>query len=141
VTTEVIRAAGGVVVRRDGPGRDPLVALVHRPKYDDWSFPKGKLYPGEDDVEGAIREVREETGLDARIERDLGEVRYADRFGRPKAVRYFLMTSAARTGDGTFVPTPEVDEVRWLSSDQAADLLSYDRDAQLLRSLIAQGVA
>jgi 8-oxo-dGTP diphosphatase len=51
------------------------------------------------------------------------------------------MTSAARTGDGTFVPTPEVDEVRWLSSDQAADLLSYDRDAQLLRSLIAQGVA
>lgn len=133
MTSRVIRAAGGVVVRQ-GQERAPVVALIHRPKYDDWSFPKGKLLPGEDEREAAIREVLEETGLRCEIERDLGVVRYADRFGRPKIVRYFAMTCE----DGPFTPTEEVDQLRWSLLPEAAALLTYEHDADVLRSAVAE---
>jgi 8-oxo-dGTP diphosphatase len=123
----LVRAAGGVVVRR---GRDGgrLIALVHRPKYDDWTFPKGKLQPGETDAQTARREVLEETGLRCQLELDLGSVRYRDSEGRPKVVRYWVMSP----DDGAFAPDDEVDEIRWLSPEEVARALSYDHDRRLL---------
>ena len=111
-------AAGGVVVR------DGLVAVVHRPRYDDWSLPKGKLDPGESFEQAALREVEEETGLRARLVRELPSVEYEVR-GRPKLVRYWLMEVESDPG---FEPNDEVDELRWLSPRDAAVLLTYDRD-------------
>jgi 8-oxo-dGTP diphosphatase len=132
VTTggDVVRAAGGLVVRA-GPGGDSEVALVHRPKYDDWSFPKGKLDPGETDEQAAIREVEEETGLRARLDRELPSVRYRDANGRPKVVRYWVMTPL----EGDFRPNREVDELRWVPIDRAGALLTYDHDRALLASI------
>jgi 8-oxo-dGTP diphosphatase len=121
----LVRAAGGVVHRN---GR---VLLVHRPKYDDWTLPKGKAVPGESDLDCAKREVREETGLICAIERELPQTRYTDALGRPKRVRWWLMAPLA----GTFTGTPEVDEIRWETPTEAAELLTYDRDVDLLRSL------
>jgi 8-oxo-(d)GTP phosphatase len=120
-----IRAAGAVLT--DGE----LVAVVHRPKYDDWTLPKGKLEPGEDDVAAALREVWEETGHHGEIERDLGTISYeVERRGEilPKVVRYYVM----RAGEGEFVPDAEVDELRWLARDEAMELLSYARDRDVL---------
>jgi 8-oxo-dGTP pyrophosphatase MutT (NUDIX family) len=118
----VIRAAGGVV-RRDG-----LIAVVHRPHREDWSLPKGKLEAGEDDAAAAVREVREETGCDAVIERDLGTVSYNVSDGRPKSVRYDLMTAGADAG-GT---EDDVDVVRWLAPDGVEELLTYATDRDVL---------
>ena len=119
-----VLAAGGVVVE-PGTGR---IAVIHRPKYDDWSLPKGKLEGDESFEEGAIREVVEETGFRCSIDGVAGEVRYRDRRDRSKLVRYFRMTP---TG-GAFVPHDEVDELRWLDRDEAADLLTYRHDRELL---------
>jgi 8-oxo-dGTP diphosphatase len=122
----VVRAAGAVLVDGD------RVALVHRPRYDDWTLPKGKHEPGEDDIAAALREVREETGIQGRIERDLGVVRYTvEKQGvvRPKVVRYYVMRAAAA---GPFVPNDEVDALRWVTREQAAQLLSYERDREVL---------
>ena len=122
----VVRAAGAVLVDGD------RVALVHRPRYDDWTLPKGKHEPGEDDIAAALREVREETGFHGRIERDLGVVRYTvEKQGviRPKVVRYYVMRAAAA---GPFLPNDEVDELRWVTREQAAQLLSYARDREVL---------
>jgi 8-oxo-dGTP pyrophosphatase MutT (NUDIX family) len=118
----VIRAAGGVV-RRDG-----LIAVVHRPHREDWSLPKGKLEPGEDEAAAAVREVREETGCDAVIERDLGTVSYQVSDGRPKSVRYYLMAASADAG-GT---EADVDVVRWLAPDGVEELLTYATDRDVL---------
>jgi 8-oxo-dGTP diphosphatase len=118
----VVRAAGGLVVR------EGEVLLVHRPQYDDWTFPKGKADDGESDEDCALREVEEETGLRCTLGRELGSTEYVDSKGRPKRVRWWLMAPV----DGTFAPTHEVDEIRWLRPDVAADLLSYDRDLHLL---------
>jgi 8-oxo-dGTP pyrophosphatase MutT (NUDIX family) len=118
----VIRAAGGVV-RRNG-----LVAVVHRPHREDWSLPKGKLEPGEDDAAAAVREVREETGCDAVIERDLGTVSYTASDGRPKSVRYYLMTANTDAAD----PAADVDVVRWLAPDGVEELLTYATDRDVL---------
>jgi 8-oxo-dGTP diphosphatase len=127
---EAIRAAGGVVWRREpGPG-GPHVLLVHRPKYDDWTLPKGKLEPGEDDAAAAVREVEEETGLRCELGPVAGSVRYRDRFGRPKIVVYFDM----RPGPGTFVPHHEVDRVEWLAKEEALARLTYTHDRELLES-------
>jgi 8-oxo-dGTP diphosphatase len=123
-----VRAAGGLVL--DAGGR---VAIVHRDRYDDWSLPKGKLDPGESFEEAALREVEEETGLRCRLVRELPEIRYADNRGRPKLVRYWLMEVESDPG---FIPNDEVDDLRWLPPADAADLLTYERDAGLVRSLI-----
>ena len=102
--------------------------LVHRPKYDDWTFPKGKAEPGESDEACALREVEEETGLRCLLGDELASTRYTDSRGRPKAVRYWRMS----VQDGTFVPNREVDEIVWLDPESAAERLSYDRDVTVL---------
>jgi 8-oxo-dGTP pyrophosphatase MutT (NUDIX family) len=117
---EQVHAAGGVVLR------DGRVAVVHRPRYDDWSLPKGKLDPGESFEDAALREVAEETGLRCRLIRELPAVEYEVR-GRPKLVRYWAMEVVDETG---FVPNEEVDEIRWLEPSEALGLLSYDRDRE-----------
>ena len=108
--------------------RDGQLALVHRPRYDDWTLPKGKLDPGESFDDAALREVAEETGLLARLERELPEVAYEVR-GRPKVVRYWLMEVE---GETPFVPGEEVDEVRWVDPAEALSLLTYDRDREVV---------
>jgi 8-oxo-dGTP diphosphatase len=120
-----VAASGGVVVR------DGRVAIVHRPKYDDWTLPKGKLDPGEDFEQAALREVEEETGLRCRLGRELPSTRYTDAKGRRKLVRYWLMEPES----GQFLPNEEVDELRWLEPAEALALLSYDRDRELLLAL------
>jgi 8-oxo-dGTP diphosphatase len=122
----VVRAAGGVVVR---PG--PEVLLVHRPKYDDWTFPKGKAQDGESDEACALREVEEETGFRCGLGVELPSTRYRDSRGRPKVVRWWRMTVQG----GEFEGNREVDETRWLSPAAAASLLSYERDVALLERL------
>lgn len=123
----MIRAAGGVVWRRGPAGTE--VVVVHRPRYDDWSLPKGKLHAGEGDVEGALREVEEETGLRAEVGPELPSTHYVDPRGRPKVVRFFAMEPVG----GELAPAPpEVDEVRWLPIREAAGLLTYDRERDVL---------
>jgi 8-oxo-dGTP pyrophosphatase MutT (NUDIX family) len=127
---DVIEAAGGVVWRRGSKG-SLKVLLVHRERYDDWSFPKGKLDPGETHRHAALREVEEETGLRCKTGDELPEVRYDDRKGRAKRVRYWCMEAI----DGTFAPNDEVDEVRWLSVDDARGALTYAHDQAVLDGL------
>jgi 8-oxo-dGTP diphosphatase len=121
-----VLAAGGLVVR-DGS----RIAVVHRPRYDDWSLPKGKLDEGESFEEAALREVEEETGLTCRITDTLGDTSYHDRKDRPKLVRYYRMEPES----GEFTPNEEVDELRWLEPAEALDLLSYDFDRELVGRL------
>lgn len=134
VEAGVVRAAGGVV-SRTGQGGDLEVLLVHRPAYDDWTFPKGKANPGEGDADCAVREVEEETGLRCVLERKLPETRYVDGRGRPKVVRYFAM----RPLDGAFAPHAEIDDALWLPVEAAADALTYARDRELLRAFVTRG--
>ena len=117
-----VRAAGGVLVR------DGRVALIHRPKYDDWSLPKGKLNGGERWEDAAVREVREETGFNAALREELSQVKYTDPKGRPKTVRYWRMEPL----DGEFAPNDEVDDLRWMEPEEAAERLSYDHDRELV---------
>ncbi|MGH9224323.1 MAG: NUDIX hydrolase [Acidimicrobiales bacterium] len=124
-----VRAAGGVVWRR-APGGGTEVLLVHRPKYDDWSLPKGKLGPDEGDTDGALREVEEETGLRCTLGPELATSYYTDSLGRPKVVRYWAMAPQG----GEFRPNREVDRCRWLPLGEAVSLLSYDRDREILAS-------
>lgn len=126
----VVRAAGGVVWR-SGPGNSVEYVLVHRPAYDDWTFPKGKVNAGETEEEAALREVAEETGMRCRLMRPLGTTSYLDRKGRTKIVYYYLMKAVS----GSFVPNGEVDEVRWLPIAQASGLLSYAHDRTLFGAL------
>jgi 8-oxo-dGTP pyrophosphatase MutT (NUDIX family) len=129
--TDVVQAAGGLVVRRTSGQLE--IALVHRPVQHDWSFPKGKLEAGETLDIAALREVREETGMTCDLLRFIGHTEYVDRKGRPKTVAYWIM---AATG-GSFSPNEEVDELRWLRLDEAARLLSYPRDRELVAVLVA----
>ena len=130
---EVVRAAGGVVWRRSSTEPDTLeVALVHRPKYDDWSLPKGKRDPGETDGQTALREVREETGLSCRLGPELPSVHYADNRERPKTVRYWAMTVESQTERP---PDDEVDEWRWLPEPEARARLTYERDRGVVAAL------
>lgn len=134
----VVQAAGGVVWRQRGG--DPAVVedieeievlVVHRPRYGDWTFPKGKLTPGEEPEAGARREVREETGLDCALGPELATASYIDAGGRPKIVRYWAMTAVS----GAFEVNHEVDDTRWVSIAEAGGLLTYGRDREVLASL------
>ncbi len=125
-----VRAAGGVVSRR-GREAQVEVLLIHRPRYSDWGFPKGKVEDGETEEECALREVSEETGLRCSLDRELWTVRYTDARGRPKTVRYWEMEAEG----GTAAPGDGVDEVRWLASDEAALLLTHERDREVLAAL------
>jgi 8-oxo-dGTP diphosphatase len=127
----LVRAAGGIVVR-DGADGAPEVALVHRPRYDDWTFPKGKRAPGERDRETALREVAEETGFRCTLGPRVADVEYRDRMNRPKTVRYWIM----RPVEGSFRPSDEVDEMRWLSLLEAETALSYGHDRVVLRAAV-----
>ncbi len=124
--------AGGGVVRRRGP-QGPEIALVHRPRYDDWTLPKGKADEGETDVATALREVREETGLQCELGPEVTQVRYRDRLDRPKVVRYWLMYPAS----GGFVPNAEVDRLRWMPPDHALAALTYPRDRDVVHKMLA----
>jgi 8-oxo-dGTP diphosphatase len=128
---EVVQAAGGLVVRRRGGALE--IAVVHRPVHQDWSFPKGKLEPGETFEAAARREVLEETGLACRLLRFIGHTEYVDRKGRPKAVAYWVMAAES----GSFRPNAEVDELRWVTPEAGTRLLSYPRDRELVAVLRA----
>lgn len=138
----LIRAAGGVVWRRvDGvDGESGVeVAVIHRPRYDDWSLPKGKVSARESDLEGAVREVLEETGFHVRVGRGLGETRYVKSDGsgmRQKVVRWWAMQAE----EGIFSATREVDELRWLSLAEAADQMTRETDREVLERF-ARGAA
>jgi 8-oxo-dGTP diphosphatase len=128
---EVVQAAGGLIVRRRRGALE--IAVVHRPVHQDWSFPKGKLEPGETFDLAARREVLEETGLACRLVRFIGHTDYVDRKGRPKAVAYWVMAAES----GSFRPNTEVDELRWVTLEGATKLLSYPRDRELVAVLMA----
>jgi 8-oxo-dGTP diphosphatase len=121
--SDPLKAAGGLVVR------DGCVLVVHRPRYDDWSFPKGKLEDGESWEEAALREVEEETGLRCELGPYAGSTHYPFREGT-KEVRYFRMTAA-----GDAEARNEVDAVRWVQVEEADGILSYDYDRELAKSL------
>jgi 8-oxo-dGTP pyrophosphatase MutT (NUDIX family) len=129
--SRLVRAGGGVVWRR-GPG-GLEVLLIHRPRYDDWSFPKGKVDGGESDEEAAVREVEEEVGLRLLPGPELVSTRYRDSKDRRKIVRYWAMElpyggEEPFAGDG-------VDEVRWVDFDEARQYLTWERDLVVLDSL------
>ena len=133
-----VTAAGGVVWRPAAAdaGQDDAaieVLLVHRPKYDDWSLPKGKHEPGESDEDCARREIEEETGITGHLGAEVGTTRYVDGKGRAKVVHYFEVTDPV----GDFVPNREVDELRWLAPPAAQALLSYDYDAEIVETFVA----
>jgi 8-oxo-dGTP diphosphatase len=126
----LVVAAGGLVWRADGS-----VCLVHRPRHDDWSLPKGKLNRGEHPLAAAVREVAEETGIQAVPRRSLPSTRYwVD--GAPKVVHYWAMSAAA--GTEAFRPNSEVDRLGWLSPAAAAERVSYSHDARLVRGWAAE---
>jgi 8-oxo-dGTP diphosphatase len=128
-----VRAAGGIVLRSTPKG-EWQVLLVHRPRYDDWSLPKGKADAGESDEETALREVEEETGLRCTLGAPAGRTRYRDSKGRDKVVHYWLMQpeSAAAVADEAFVPNDEVDAVLWCTITEATGRLTYAHDRKLL---------
>ena len=121
-------AAGGLISRR-GEGGVMEVLVIHRPRRQDWTFPKGKAEEGESDEDCALREVHEETGLRCALEVELGVTRYVDAKGRPKRVRWWRMRPLADDG---FTANDEVDELRWVDRGVASELLTYPRDRNLL---------
>ncbi len=124
----VVLAGGGVVVR-SRPGRAREYAVVHRPRYDDWSLPKGKVDAGESAADAALREVEEETGIVCAADAPLGSVSYLIDGAARKIVRYWLMQAGS---DGAFTPNDEVDQVVWLAADEARERLDYQRDRAVL---------
>jgi 8-oxo-dGTP diphosphatase len=125
-----IKAAGGVIVREKDDALQ--VVVIHRPKYVDWSLPKGKLEAGEGWEKAALREVYEETGFRCEIGDELPEVAYFDRKGRSKLVRYWRMTRKK----GKFSENAEVDELRWVDLETAEELLHYEHDLELVRKTL-----
>ncbi|MFD4634630.1 NUDIX hydrolase [Streptomyces sp. NPDC058284] len=129
--------AAGCVLWRPAPADDGgggiEIALVHRPKWSDWSHPKGKLKRAESAADAAVREVLEETGMRCELGTELSTARYRDAQGNPKEVRYW----AAEAVGGTFVPNSEVSHLRWLSPEAARRQLTRPRDADLVSELLA----
>ena len=126
-TDPEVRAAGGLVWRTGGDGRVEVL-LVHRPRYDDWTMPKGKCDHDESWEDTARRELVEETGFDVELGTELPSVAYRDHKGRSKLVRYWTMTVRA----GTFAANDEVDEIAWLSLAEARSRLTYEHDTVVL---------
>jgi 8-oxo-dGTP diphosphatase len=127
--TGIVRAAGGLVCRAENDEAE--IVLVHRPAYDDWAFPKGKLHRDETEEDAALREVEEETGLRCRLGVEVGTTRYHDSRGRDKVVRYWQMTPIG----GVLAPANEVDDALWVGIGDAQSLLTYQRDRELLSRL------
>ena len=123
-----VQAAGGVVLRKG------KVCIIHRPDYEDWSLPKGKLTAGETHSDAALREVHEETGLRCKLGAELSSQDYTDRKGRPKTVRWWAMSVLSDDG---LTPSHEVDERRWIPVEQAEKLLDYEHDRALVREAVA----
>ena len=135
---EPILAAGGVLWRPAGDSFEIL--LIHRPRYDDWTLPKGKVDAGDADLaDTARREVHEETGLRGRMGADLGEINYTVK-SRPKVVRYWAMELTDVEATSTFEPNSEVDELAWLSPDEARARLVYLPDAEIVDRFLASWV-
>jgi len=128
MATKDVLAAGAVVFR---PGK--RVLLVHRPRYDDWSFPKGKLDPGEHVTSAAVREVSEETGLHVRLGVPLSSQRYPVAGGRTKQVSYWVGRVVGSDDVSDYRPNAEIDAVEWVSYDEAMDRLTYDYDRATLK--------
>ena len=137
MTGPPIRAAGGVLWRHaPGDGDRVEVAVIHRPRYDDWSLPKGKLAAGESELEAAVREILEETGFHVRVGRPLGVTRYSKETvsgARLKVVRWWAMQAEG----GGFSPTREVDELVWMAPDQAVERLTRATDVEILERFTA----
>jgi len=129
---EVVHAAGGVIARQTERG-ELEVLLIHRPHRGDWTFPKGKVEPGETEEACALREVEEETGLRCTLERELPTTSHVDHKGRLKIVRYWAMSPVG----GVAEPRNEVDAVRWVGLAEAAGVLTYEADQTLLRTFSA----
>jgi 8-oxo-dGTP diphosphatase len=126
-----VKAAGGVVVAEDG-----RIALIHRPRYEDWSLPKGKLNDGESWEDAAVREVQEETSLVCRCLEELDPHEYVDRKGRPKRVRWWRMAVVEAP---EFVVNHEVDQLRWVTPEEAERVLTYEHDRALVRQATDRG--
>ncbi|GHH28167.1 DNA mismatch repair protein MutT [Streptomyces lanatus] len=126
----MVLAAGCVLWRRSAAGLE--LALVYRPKWDDWSWPKGKLKPGETTEEAARREVLEETGYECRLGEQLPSARYIDHQGRPKEVSYWV----AEAADGGFEPNDEVTDLIWLKPAEADERLTHERDRSLITAAL-----
>ncbi len=124
---DLIVAAGGIVIRGDNE-----VLLVHRPRYGDWSFPKGKLDSGESPLETAIREVREETGLEVEARAFAGAFGYLVK-GIPKTVLFWVMAAGKQ---GEIEDSEEVSEVVWLPAIEALERMSYLLEKELLQKVI-----
>ncbi|HSF85966.1 MAG TPA: NUDIX hydrolase [Acidimicrobiia bacterium] len=129
--TRVVKAAGAVVHRTGERGTEVL--LAHRPKYDDWSLPKGGLDDGESYEQAAVREVEEETGFTGELGAHVGAVGYAVR-NEQKVVHYWLLAA----NGGSFAPNLEVDAVEWLPPKKALRLLSYRRDVNVVAQAVSQ---
>jgi len=132
-TTDCLVKAAGCVVWRPHPKKPKKkqILLIHRPHRSDWTHPKGKVDPGETELECALREVFEETGVVGKVGDELPVVEYRDQRGRPKRVRYWLL----KYKSGEFKPNDEVDEIAWLSPKKAAAKLTFDHDIELLDHL------
>ena len=128
----MVRAAGGIVWRA-APGGGPEIVLVHRDRYDDWTFPKGKLDPGETWEQAAVREVFEETGIVPVLGPEVASTEYVDSKGRPKQARYWAMAVAADTG---FAPDDEISAREWVHVDDVPTRLTYDRDTAVIEAFL-----